>query len=332
MDVASATLEGDLLPVASGVHVHSNINGQAAFSPTAVGSIAYRAATESRAAVWLDRTGRETGVLVPPDTSQLDGLRLSPDGRSVMLRRTVEGNTDVWLADASRGALRRLTFGPAIDSDAVFSPDGARIAYAADPKGTLWDLFERPADGTGAEHLLLAGPENESPVDWSPDGKFILYAVQSRKTGLDLWALPAGGGGKPIVVAQTPFSDAEGRFSPDGRWIAFASNESGRFEIYVQPFPGPGPKAQISVGGGFAAHWSQGGREILYQSSGNQLTAVAVRVTGSRVEADTPRPVLSLAGITDWEVTPDGQRFLVSKAMSAAPPITLVLNWKPPAK
>jgi Tol biopolymer transport system component len=134
-----------------------------------------------------------------------------------------------------------------------------------------------------------------------------------------------------MIVAQTPFSEVDGRFSPDGRWVALASNESGRYEIYVQPFPGPGPKVQISVGGGFGAQWSQAGREILYQSPGNQLTAVAVRVNGSRVEADTPRSLLSLEGITGWEVSPDGQRFLVSKVMSAAPPITLVLNWKPPA-
>ena len=134
-----------------------------------------------------------------------------------------------------------------------------------------------------------------------------------------------------MAVAQTPFSETDGRFSPDGRWLAFASDETGRDEIYVQPFPGPGPKVQISVGGGFRAHWSQGGREILYQSSDNQLMAVAVRETGSRVEADTPRPLLSLAGITGWEASPDGQRFLVSKAMSAGLPITIVLNWKPPA-
>jgi dipeptidyl aminopeptidase/acylaminoacyl peptidase len=140
MNVASAALQGDLLPLAPVVHVHSNVNGQAAFSPTAVGSIAYRAATESRAAVWLDRTGRETGVLVPPDTSQLEVLRFSPDGRSVALRRTVDGNTDVWLADTSRGALRRLTFGLARKTRAPWTglPTGSSSSMPFRARGPAW--------------------------------------------------------------------------------------------------------------------------------------------------------------------------------------------------
>jgi Tol biopolymer transport system component len=164
LDLESGKTRGDLLPVAQSVFVHSDVNGFAALSSSSANSLAYRAAAETRQLVWIDREGRQTGVLGPPDQFQTSVSSFSPDDRTVAFRRSVNGNTDVWLMDISRGALRRLTFDPSIEDNAVFSPDGSRFAYASDPKSTLWDMYERRTDGTGAETLIVASPKNENPV------------------------------------------------------------------------------------------------------------------------------------------------------------------------
>jgi len=246
------------------------------------------------------------------------------------ISRMVSGNLDVWIGDTVRGALRRLTFDPASDSFTVFSPDGSRVAYQSDVKDTLSDLYERRSDGTGPETLLFSTPDNETPTDWSPDGRYILYRGESAKTDYDLWAVPLFGDRKPFVVAQTMFEEQEGRFSPDGRWIAFQSNETGRNEIYVQPFPGPGPKVQVSAGGGAAPRWPRAGRELFYQAPDNRIMAVTVTERGSNVIADAPRGLMTLHAGDLYDVSPDGQRVLVNRVVSDVVPITIVLNWSPP--
>jgi eukaryotic-like serine/threonine-protein kinase len=266
------------------------------------------------------------------EESQLSITGLSTDGRTVALRRAVNGNTDVWLMDTARGALRRLTFDTAVDGEALFSPDGKRVVYASDPKGTLWDIFDRPTDGTSSETLLVANPENDSPTDWSPDGRYILYGTQSTKTDYDIWALPLFGDQKPFPLVQTSFFEADARFSPDGRWIAFMSNETGRGEIYVQPFPSSGAKMQISVGGGRKVRWPRGGSELFYMAPDNQLMAVSVGERESTLVAGTPHNLFPLSVGDEYEPSPDGRQFLISRVTSRPAPITIVLNWKPPAQ
>ena len=259
-------------------------------------------------------------------------IQLSPDGRNVAFRRIVSGNADVWLLDITRGVRRRFTSDAARDYEAIWSPDGSHIAFSSDRKGVL-DLYDKPVAGAETESLLLESAEQKNIYDWSLDGRFILYGAQNSKTGRDIWALPLFGDRKPLAVAQTAFDEAEGRFSPDGRWVAYGLNETGRNEIHIQPFPGPGGKLQISTGGGNFPQWRRDGREIFYVGPDSRLMTVPVMlpVNGSTVEAGTPVALFAMRPGSEFAATPDGQRFLINTLLedAATPPITVILNWKP---
>jgi eukaryotic-like serine/threonine-protein kinase len=167
----------------------------------------------------------------------------------------------VWLIEVSRGVASRFTFDVAIDSAPLWASDGSRIVFRSTRKGA-YDLFEKPANGTADEQPLLVTSQGKSPLDWSRDGRFLLYSAQDPKTASDLWALPMTGDRKPLPVLHSSFDEIEGQFSPDTRWIAYASNESGRYEIYIRTFPEAGGKWQISTGGGMQPRWSRDGREL----------------------------------------------------------------------
>jgi len=329
-----STLEpvGDSLPMAKSVAVDPNLFANVALSASAAGPVAYRASRVQGQLTWFDRSGRQIGTVGGRDMDQPADIRLAPDGRSAAFRRMVGGNTDVWLMDIARGILRRFTADAARDYETTWSPDGTRIAFSSDRNGVL-DLYEKAIDGAGAESLLLQSPEHKNIYDWSLDGHFILYGTQNSKTGEDLWALPLDGDRKPLAVAQTPFQEVNGRFSPDSRWIAYELNESGRNEIYVQPFPGPGAKSQISTSGGTLPQWRRDGREIFYLGPDDRLMAVPVMlpVSGSVVEAGTPVALFATRPGSEFEASPDGQRFLINTLPegAATPPITLILNWQP---
>jgi Tol biopolymer transport system component len=328
LNAAHTAVEGQMIPVSPRVLTDNSVNGLGALSVSAAGPIAFRTAAGKSQLVWLDRTGREMTTLTGADDSRWDDPTLSPDGATLALRRNIAGNTDIWLVDA-RGVLRRLTFEPAIEGAPAFSPDGKRVAYASDPADGLWDLYERPADGTGSQTLLLKTPENESPLDWSRDGRFLLFLGQSAKTDFDVWVLPLTGDKKAFPIAQSPFNETPATFSPDGRWVTYCSNESGRVEVYAVPFPGPGPRVQISVGGGVAPRWRRDGRE-LYYSTAKGVVAVAVETRGSTLVTGTPHVLFDARGLTLITPAPDGQRFLALKNVSPVSPVSILLNWKPP--
>src|SRR5205823_12416146 len=200
----------------------------------------------------------------------------------------------------------------------------------------------KPSSGTGMDDLLLESDQNKAPADWSPDGRFLLFRSIDPQTGFDLWVLPVSGDKKSFPFLKTPFEERNGQFSPDGNWIAYQSNESGRFEIYVQPFPGPGGKFQISSNGGLQPRWNKNGKEIFYVSLDSKMMAVPVKVSpdGQSLETGTPAALFPVRiaggpvpGINkqQYAVSSDGQRFLVNLAADegAASPITLILNWKP---
>src|SRR5262249_3839448 len=149
--------------------------------------------------------------------------------------------------------------------------------------------------GAGTDELLLESDQTKAPADWSSDGRFLLFRSVDPQTGFDLWILPASGDKKPFPFLKTPFEERNGQFSPDGKWIAYQSNESGRFEIYVQPFPGPGGKFQISSNGGAQPRWNKNGKEILYVSLDSKMMAAPVNLSpdglspdGLSLESGTP--------------------------------------------
>ena len=175
--------------------------------------------------------------------------------------------------DLARGAFTRFTFDAAADGFPLWAPDGSRIAFESTRTGS-WDIWLKPSSGMGMEERLLGTPSNEWPLDWSMDGRFLLYYQDGGKTGADLWALPMTGDDRnPIAVANTPFEEITGEFSPDGRWVAYETNESGRFEIVVQPFPNPTGKWQVSTSGGMRPRWRADGRELYFVALDGKLMA-----------------------------------------------------------
>jgi Tol biopolymer transport system component len=329
-----AVLEGEPIPVAPKLLVSPLMTGHWSLRTSAAGHLIHRVNAQRSQPVWLDRAGRQVGTVGEPDDSGMEIQDLSPDGRTVVVQRMVNGNSDMWAIDIDRGVLRRLSAEPGFDGMATFSSDGRRLAYMSDGATDVYDrLYVRSADGTG-ERALLADfgvSENHYPEDWSPDGRFILYSRENPKTQMDLFALPATGG-RPIVVAASEFSEAPARFSPDGRWVTYGSNETGVLHVFIRPFPGPGPSRQVSSSpGSFQPRWRRDGGEIFFIER-DRMMSVPVGRSSTKLEFGPPRALFTLPpDVTRlFEPSVDGQRFLFMRTVTEASPITLIQNWKWP--
>jgi Tol biopolymer transport system component len=244
--------------------------------------------------------------------------------------------------DVARGVLTRLTSEDR-NARAIWTPDGTRITYGSASAGTE-NLFWRPADGSGTPERLTTSEYQDIAGSWSPDGSTLLFMKANPVTqGWDIWVLPLAGDRHPRPLVQTRSSEGYGVFSPDGRWMAYASTESGRSEVYVQSYPGPGPRQQISRDGGTAPVWARDGRELFYtttESVGGQpaptkMMAVPVRLQPTFTAA-APRMLFqgdygATAGVRGYDVTPDGRRFLMveqkQRAGAVVNEMVLVQNW-----
>jgi Tol biopolymer transport system component len=293
---------------------------------------------------WLDRSGKSLGTIGAPDSNSniLNDVELSPDGKRIAVDRTVDGNSDIWLIDAVRGVPTQLTFDAAANRNPVWSPDGNKVLFRSN-RTSGGALYWKLSSGAGTDESLLASnPGN--PTDWSSDGRFLLFYAADPQTGdQGLWVLPMSGDKKPFPFVKSPFQKRAGQFSPDGKWIMYESDESGRSEIYVQPFPGPGGKFLISSNGGVQPRWNKNGKEIFYVSLDSKITSVRVESSpdGQSLKHETPMalfPVyipglLTGAGRSQYAVSSDGQRFLVNLELNGGvtSPITLIYNWHPQA-
>jgi serine/threonine protein kinase len=335
LDLNRGELTGDPMIVADPV---GSTGGSSGGFSSVSGRIAYRSgAGVIRQLKWYDWTGKVVGEAGELDSSYMLYPELSPNGRQVAIMRGIQNNNDIWLMDLLRGGMTRFTFDPANDVAALWSPDGMRIAFQSNRKGP-YDLFLKPSSGTVTEELLLETPNNKFLQDWSKDGRFLLYAEADPKTDRDLWALPVTGGDrKPMVVVKTPFEESNGQFSPDGRWVAYETNESGQFQVVVQPFSMPSSKWPVSTGGGTQPRWSADGKELYFIAPDEKLMAVSVTTAGTTFAAGTPVALfaapLAPGGATNkqqYAVSRDG-RFLLNQPTEAstATPITLILNWRP---
>jgi Tol biopolymer transport system component len=284
----------------------------------------------------MDRSGKLLSAIGLPDENNLSALALDPAGQRIAVTRAVLGNFDIWLMDANRGVPTRFTFDPIVESSPLWSPDGRRVIFMAARNG-LNALFEKPASGAGDEQIVI--DDAGTPMSWSPDGRFLLYSRTDTKTGADLWVLPMAGERKPLVVVQAAMDQPGGEFSPDSRWLAYESNESGRFEVYVQPFPKADGKWQVSVAGGIHPRWRRDGKELYYVAPDARLMAVPVAASGDGKTLDfgVPVPLFrtrlasgagQLPGRAHYAVAPDG-RFLMNTVVedTAASPITVIVNW-----
>jgi Tol biopolymer transport system component len=254
---------------------------------------------------------------------------ISPDGKTLV----GDFGESLWPWDFARATATRLTFGPETGFNPIWSPDGNYVAY--DNVGV--GIFRKAANGAGREELLLGAKGLAVPKSWSPDGKFILYAQINPGTGADLLGFPVEPDPKPFVVAQTSATEDQGQFSPDGKWVAYTSNESGRSEIYVIPFPiSPGERWVVSRGGGVQPRWRRNGKELFYISPDSKMMAVAVN-TQPVFQAGTPQALFQTdlvdtgirTGPMSWDIAPDGNRFLIiTEAPGDALSITVATNWR----
>jgi eukaryotic-like serine/threonine-protein kinase len=254
--------------------------------------------------------------------------RIAPDGRRVAVA-IEEADSQIWLFDLARDTPTRLTFEGAVNVDPVWTPDGKRIVF----KGAANRLFWQPADGSSPAEALTNEPLgwNNIPSSWAPDGQALAFVEQAGS--MSLWILPLKDR-KPQPFGSPSFGESAPRFSPDGRWIAYASIESGRSEIYVRPYSGRG-KWQISTEGGTEPVWNPKGRELFYRNR-NKMMAVEVTTQPSfsagklKLLFEGAYVDLSPRTLPNYDVSPDGQRFLMLKATEqgqAPTQINVVLNW-----
>jgi Tol biopolymer transport system component/predicted Ser/Thr protein kinase len=312
-----------------------------AFSASGTGTLAHAGAmTHIGRLIWFDRDGKQLGS-VGPDGDYAT-FRLSPDGKrlAALLVDPKEASADIWLTDLSRGSPSRFTFGPGLTVTPIWSPDGERVVFATSRKG-LNEFYQKSAGGGGSEEAVLLEEAERAahlesftivPSDWSPDGRNLIFSTFAA-SGYDLWLLPLTGDRKPTRLLGSPSDEMHANFSPDGRLVSYSSNESGRFEVFVQTFPLSDRKWQVSTNGGYEPRWRRDGLEIYYLSEDRKLMAVAV---GAGPSFDVPKPLFQTRVAEDvteqrthFVPSRDGRRFLINTQSGdpAPTPITIVLNW-----
>ena len=330
-DLDRLGVTGEPVPMLEGVM--TDAGGAVEFSLSADGSLVYAAGgtqTPERTLVWVDREGA-VEPLGAPARAYLDP-RFSPDGRRLAVRINGE-NRDIWVYDLGRRTLSRLTFDPGVDETPVWTPDGKWVTFSGVRDGVA-NLLRRVADGSEEEEQLVTLQEHTHADSWSPNGQVLVFSMGPTGTASGgIWLLPLEEDREPTLFLKTPFNVYTSRLSPDGHWIAYASDESGRLEIYVQPFPGLGGKWPISTDGGGHAVWSRDGRELFYRN-GDKMMVVEV-TTQPNFSAGSPKALfegqffITGDGNTSYDVAPDGQRLLMiqESAEQQRAQINVVLNW-----
>ena len=300
--------------------------GNAAFSVSNNGVLVFETAPAASRLVWLDRGGKEVGQL--GQTAVVKGLRISPDGSRVAVdiaeKRT--GTSDIWVFEAT-GVSTRLHSDPVDEIMPVWWPDGSKIVFRSDAKGPP-DINEMAVGSAASERPLYVADAVQQPEDISQDGRVLVFLNDVQSTS-DLWLLPLQGERKAAPWFRSRFKEASPRFSPDGRWIAYESDESGNPEIYVALTEGAGEKRRLSIAGGRYPRWRRDGKELFYVALDGSVMAVPVQ-TGSRLEVASPIPLFRLESqIKEYDVAPDGSRFLVSLPAERVPesPIRVMVDW-----
>ncbi|MEX1243819.1 MAG: protein kinase [Thermoanaerobaculia bacterium] len=332
-DPGARRLVGEAVPVAEGVQ-YDPAFFRGVFAASEDGVLVYALGSAGSAATrltWVDRAGKPLGEPFG-EPAEFSGLSLAPDGKRIAawINDSSTGAGSIWLIDG-RGVRTRFTFGDLSESP-VWSPDGSRIAFERLDKKGVDEIHVKAVSGSGQEEVVFHGDRPATPLDWSPDLAYLAVQVHQRSgvtTGEDIWMVPLSGDKKPLPFLAGEFNETGASFSPDGKWLSFTSNESGRDELYVVPFPGPGGKYQISARGAQGGGFFKGGREILYGTPENDVVSVDVKAGPSGLEIGPPKTLFKVPSISALAITPDGERFLfaVLPQATAAPRVALVTNW-----
>jgi hypothetical protein len=333
-DAKELTTSGGSFVLADRVGVERRYPGLGTLSTSASGAVAYReSAVANRQMMWMDRNGELVGTIGGADSASPGNPRVSPDGQVILFfRQTGSALGSVWVMDAQSRVQRQIQDGA---NTAIWSPTGDRILFAAlrgggARGGALGPLMiERPitaAAGSGAGTQVGPTTGVAFPEDWNPNGAVIYRTgLGAGAGGGDLFVVPPNNG-SPVPVAQTLASERSGRFSPDGKWIAYQSDETGRNEVYVQPFPGTmGQRQRVSLNGGTSPQWGRKGRELYFISGDNKLMLAGA----SSGEFDTPKPLFKspLPQGAEYDTVLDGDRFLILAPIEETPPIIVLNNW-----
>jgi serine/threonine protein kinase len=336
-DLSTLELRGTPMSVSQGAVSMNIARSFAAYSVSASGVLAYQPDTTAASPMVLfDRTGKRVGTLGEP--GYRSNPRFSPDGRSVLSlvhpAHTEDG--DLWVHEIARNATGRLTFDPRRSPAGVWSTDGRSVIFGHH------GLFRTSASGGGTHETLLETSQMTHPGRVSPDGRFLPYHFDTTDTLQDVWVLPLDGSSEPYPIVETPFNDNSPEFSPDGKWIAYNSDQSGRVETYVRPFPDTDRgRWQVSVAGGATPRWSPDGKTLYYLDYLGQdwmLMSVNIRVNGDELETGVAQPLFALPSATlandsVYDVSPDGETFVVgSSAEAGLERIVVEVGWRPPGE
>lgn len=338
-DPARLALHGDPIAIANSVRIIPAAWYVMA-SASQNGILAYAAGTGPGGwrMEWFDRNGKAMGSV--GGTQFFHEPRLSPDGKELaaVISRVPATQANIWVFDLAKGTARRVTFGSSEPLTVIWSPDGKTLAFSAYRAGST-QVYEKPVNGTGATQLLFKdGAPNKHPISWSSDGRYItIERVDPQgKTGWDVWILPLFGDRKPFPFLNGAANEYDTSFSPDGKWVAYVSDETGRAEVYIVPFPKRSGKWQVSMEGGSHPHWRRDGKEFYYLSRDNKLMAVKIQERNTALEIGNPQPLFQTNPPTSlyagwiYDVTADGKKFIVDTQPPSSPSsdsITLVTNW-----
>ena len=329
-DAKAMKTTGEPVPLAE--QIGTDAVGLARFSVSRDGVLAYRTGESGGRLLWMDRSGKELDTLGDPAEYQDPYFSPSGDRLAFDLTDPRAGKSDIWIRELSRGVNSRFTFGQDNSFCPVWSPRGDSIVYSSDRDGAF-GIYQKPTSGSGEEKLLVKSDVIVIPTSFSPDGRSLAYQRQDPKTNWDILLLPLTGDAKPITFRATPFRELQARHSPDGRFIAYVANESGRNEVFVQSYPGPGRTWQISTGGGTDPQWRPDGKELYYRGLDQKLMAVEIR-GGDALEPGLPQMLFQArvsTGASSTKYLPDrtGQKFLFVAPLGreSMTPTTVVLNW-----
>ena len=326
-------IAGSPFPILENVAVYAQ-GGASDFGVSRDGSLVFvpgdRTDPES-ILVWVDHHGAAQPIT---EARRAFGHpRLSPDGTRLAVEIAAGGGqADIWVLETARETLTRLTF-EGMNLRPIWTPDGSEITFGSSRRrNSGFDILSKPADGSGDAFPLTANDHVELPASWSPDGKTLVLRHQLGDTGNDIARLVPEDGGEAETIVGTSFQELHVALSRDGRWLAYSSDESGRREVYVRPFPEPGGRWQVSTGGGTEPVWAWSGKELFYRN-GDEMWSVLI---ATEPTFSLGKPVLLFEGafarggpIAAYDVTSDDQRFVMIRTEEAesADRIHVVLNW-----
>ena len=331
-DLGTLSVIGEPRPVVEGV---LQSGGGVQFGLSNDGKLAYipggSSAVDPRTLVWVNRKGEEKPLVTPSETYMW--ARVSPDGSRVVVDMLNVENRDVWVADAERGTLSRVTTDVAADARPIWTPDGQRVVFTS-RRESGWGFFSKSADGTGLVEKLRTGEASSlAAADWSLDGATLVFAYREVGSPGDIGMLSMDSDEAWQPLLQTEANEGDPAISPDGKWIAYASDATGQDEVYVERFPELGQRRQISTAGGAQPVWSPDGRELFYLSD-EAMMVVAVE-TEPTFTLGTSEILFESSGYFQgrnraYDIAPDGQRFLMIKlrdVSQVSSQINVVVNW-----